>query len=80
MGSGQGEPGLCVVESRREPGGGGVAYAAIGTELTLMSIILGVARVTVGRQGGENVVQVTLVTGNTGVSTGERELRLSMVE
>jgi hypothetical protein len=74
VGTSQRELCLRMIEGSRKPGSSGVAHPAVRSELIFVSIILGVTRITVGRQTGKNTIQVALCTGYRGMGTSEREL------
>jgi hypothetical protein len=59
-----------MVEGGRFPGCGSVATTAVGTELTVMSVILFMAGITISRCAFEDVIGMTTHAGCRCVCTG----------
>ncbi len=80
MCAGQNEPEFRMVKTRRQPGAGGMTLAAIQSQLGIMSIVPGMAGITRGTQGGEDVIRVALRTIDKSVLAGQRELRFCVIK
>jgi hypothetical protein len=78
--SGQRKFRLRVVEGGRQPGGGGMALIALRAELAIMSVILGMAGIAGGIQGGEDVICMALRAFQQGVRTRKRKIGFGVVE
>jgi hypothetical protein len=76
----QREGSFCMIESRLGPVNWRVAGTAVCPKLTLVSISLGMAGITILRRALEDVIDMTVLAGDVNMLTHQRESRQGMVK
>jgi hypothetical protein len=78
--AGQPETGQVVIECRREPAGGQMALRTIRAKGSVVMVVFCMATITGQRKPRENIIDVTVRTGDRGVSPRQHEIGCIVIE
>lgn len=78
--AGKREAGVAVIEGHIGPTAGGMAGTTVRTELSVMTILRRMARITIRRRSLVHTIGMTCTALNTSMSSRKREARVAVVE